>query len=153
MLLCRKISFVAIYAVLPQNLFCSDMRSFYVERNVVRGEKKTNIMYHGYYSGSPDSLLPASTPSIISPAQSYRWDIEYCKDNVCNSGILQRSFQLWDIECYTDNVSYCVIFCDSVLQSYRWDIIEYFKDNVSNCGIFFCDSTLQSYRWDIIEYC
>ena len=90
-----------------------------------------------YYSGSPDSLLPASTPSIISPAQSYRWDIEYCKDNVCNSGILQRSFQLWDIECYTDNVSYCVIFCDSVLQSYRWDIIEYFKDNVSNCGIFF----------------
>ena len=24
--------------------------------------------------GSPDSLMPASTPSIISPAQSYRWN-------------------------------------------------------------------------------
>ena len=49
MLFCCKISFFEIYAVLSQNLFCRDLRSFYVEKNwaqnFVRGEKITNIMY------------------------------------------------------------------------------------------------------------
>ena len=31
------------------------------------------------FLGSPDSLLPASTPSIISPAQSYRWEHDQAK--------------------------------------------------------------------------
>ena len=42
-------NFVVIYAVLSQNLFCRDLRSFCVEinqaQNFVRGEKMTNIMY------------------------------------------------------------------------------------------------------------
>ena len=43
MLFCRKICSFEIYAVLLQNLFCRDLRTFYVEKNlaknVVRGEK------------------------------------------------------------------------------------------------------------------
>ena len=31
------------------------------------------------FLGSPDSLLPAATPSIISPAQSYRWEHDQAK--------------------------------------------------------------------------
>ena len=49
MLFCRKICSFEIYAVLLQNLFCRDLRTFYVEKNlaknVVRGEKMTNKMY------------------------------------------------------------------------------------------------------------
>ena len=49
MLFCRKICSFEIYAVLLQNLFCRNSRTFYVEKNwaqnFVRGEKMTNIMY------------------------------------------------------------------------------------------------------------
>ena len=36
------------------------------------------------FLGSPDSLLPASTPSIISPAQSYRWEHDQAKRGSSN---------------------------------------------------------------------
>ena len=55
MLFCRKICSFEIYAVLLQNLFCRDWRTFYVEKNwaqnFVRGEKMTNIMWdrQGYF--------------------------------------------------------------------------------------------------------
>ena len=49
-LLCGKISFIAIYAVLSQSMFCPDLRTFYVDKNcaqnVVRGGKITNVTYH-----------------------------------------------------------------------------------------------------------
>ena len=42
--------------------------------NIMHRAKNYNDPAHHDISGSPaDSLLPASTPSIISPAQSYRW--------------------------------------------------------------------------------
>ena len=48
MLFCCKICFVAIYAVLPQNLYCRDT-CFCVEKNLLRncacGEKRTNMRY------------------------------------------------------------------------------------------------------------
>ena len=34
MLFCRKICSIEIYAVLLQNLFCRDLRTFYVEKNL-----------------------------------------------------------------------------------------------------------------------
>ena len=42
MLICRKICFAAIYAVLAQNLFCVEKNLF---RNCACGEKRTNIRY------------------------------------------------------------------------------------------------------------
>ena len=49
MLFCRKICFVAIYAVLSQNLFGCDLRAFAWRRswtkNSVCGEKRTNMRY------------------------------------------------------------------------------------------------------------
>ena len=66
MLFCRKICSFEIYAVLLQNLFCRDLRTFYVEknwaRNFVRGEKMTNIMYA---STSPTT----STSRPIQPSR------------------------------------------------------------------------------------
>ena len=48
-LFCCQISFVAIYAVLLQNMFCRNLRTLYEEtnwaKNIVCGEKMTNIMY------------------------------------------------------------------------------------------------------------
>ena len=55
-LFCGKISFIAIYAVLSQNMFCPDLRTFYVEKNCaqnfVRVGKMTNIMYVYNYESS-----------------------------------------------------------------------------------------------------
>ena len=54
-LFCGQISFIAIYAVLSQNMFCPDLRTFYVEKNCaqnfVRGGKMKNIMYVCIRSG------------------------------------------------------------------------------------------------------
>ena len=46
MLICRKICFAAIYAVLAQNLFCCDLRTFVwrkIYSEIVRVEKKGQI--------------------------------------------------------------------------------------------------------------
>ena len=46
MLICREICFVAIYAVLAQNLFCRDLRTFVWRKNyseIVLVEKKGQI--------------------------------------------------------------------------------------------------------------
>ena len=46
MLICREICFVAIYAVLAQNLFCRDLRTFVwrkIYSEIVRVEKKGQI--------------------------------------------------------------------------------------------------------------
>ena len=46
MLICRKISFAAIYAVLAQNLFCRDLRTFVwrkIYSEIVLVEKKGQI--------------------------------------------------------------------------------------------------------------
>ena len=46
MLICRKICFAAIYAVLAQNLFCRDLRTFVWRRTyseIVLVEKKGQI--------------------------------------------------------------------------------------------------------------
>ena len=46
---CCKICSFEIYTVLFKNLFCRALRTFYVEKNlaknIVRGEKMTNIVY------------------------------------------------------------------------------------------------------------
>ena len=52
-LFCCKICFVAIYAVLSQNLFCRDLRAFYVEKKidpkiVLLEKKNTNIRYGSF---------------------------------------------------------------------------------------------------------
>ena len=62
--ICRIFCFIVIYAVLSQNFFCRNLRSFCVEKNYtqnfVRGEKMTNIMYEHLYmwqSGMASSCL------------------------------------------------------------------------------------------------
>ena len=58
--LSEKYSSVAIYVTLLRNLFCRNIRTFYVEKNraknLVRGEKMTNIMFA--------NRLPISTEDI-----------------------------------------------------------------------------------------
>ena len=58
--LSEKYSSVAIYITLLRNLFCRNIRTFYVEKNIaknlVRGEKMTNIMFA--------NRLPISTEDI-----------------------------------------------------------------------------------------
>ena len=48
-LFCGKNSFISIFTVSLQNMFCPDLRTFYVEKNCgqnfVGGGKTTNIMY------------------------------------------------------------------------------------------------------------
>ena len=59
MLICRKICFAAIYAVLAQNLFCRDLRTFVwrkVYSEIVLEEKK------GQISGMPVQDLRIENP-------------------------------------------------------------------------------------------
>ena len=76
MLICRKICFAAIYAVLAQNLFCCDLRTFVwrkIYSEIVLVEKK------GQISGMHSFSLPQH---ILCQFVKYR--IIFCSLSICN---------------------------------------------------------------------
>ena len=86
MLICRKICFAAIYAVLAQNLFCCDLRTFVwrkIYSEIVLVEKKDK--YQVCLGASSSSLQS----QIHKPLKVSFWQF-FCRENsfptVCSTG-------------------------------------------------------------------
>ena len=90
-----KISFVTIYAVLSQNLFCRDLRAFAwrkVEtKNCVCGEKRTNLRYAFNYHSTSNIHENTKFPIELKLSAELSFD----SPGSCSATSSGRHFEAW----------------------------------------------------------